>query len=132
MSSPPIKITPPPTPYVDHWNGTTQYQDLSLRRFTLSGVTNSSGQVTFNLTTDGTATGPALFSSIFAIQAIGVYTGATSTSVPNPYVQNIAGTLKTVTIGITTGTAISILGVLSIVFGGSGYTIYVTVEGQKA
>lgn len=100
-------------------------------------VTDANGQVTANLTTDGTPTGPALFTEIWQAQPF-KNPNATNSVAPIIGDPQVSANLKTLTCtfsrgGSTTlgGTLLSILGLVipGLVTVGSGISVIVKVEG---
>lgn len=117
----------------DHWNGTTQYRDSQLRRYTTVGTTNSSGRVTVNLTTTGLVGGPALFSQIFNPSAIGVDNSNVAIQSINMFIESISATQ--VVFRATRGTSVGVLlggTVVSTQFAGAGHIVYIEITGVKA
>lgn len=92
-------------------------------------ATTSGGTVTINVTSDGTASGAALFSTIYSAQ---VTTQANASSPKWPYASIATITSnKTFLINVLTGTTTGALGSASIIANtGQTVTVYLTVYGQ--
>ena len=119
-------------PYLDHWQGTTQYQTQALRRYTNSGVTDANGRVTFNLTTTGLAGGTALFTSVLSPQAIGVDGSGVAIQAINIFIESLTATQ--IVFRASRGTSVGVLiggTILSAQFAGAGYTIFADIVGVR-
>lgn len=118
------------TPTLDHWNGTTQYTNTQLRKYTNTGTTDSNGRVTFNMTENGLVGGTALFSSILSVNAIAVDNSGTAINVPLASVQSISATQCILRFVDGTSTGVLIGGtVISMEYTGAGHTVYVDITG---
>lgn len=120
------------SPYFDHWHGTTSYNSSQIRKYTNSGVTDSSGRVTFNLTQNGAVGGIALFNSILNAQGMGVDGSGVAIQAINVFVESISATQ--VVFRAIRGTSVGVLiggTIISTQFAGAGYTIYGEITGVK-
>lgn len=116
----------------DHWHNTTQYNASQLRVYTSSGTTDANGRVTFNMTTTGLSGGPALFSTVLNVEAIGVNNSGTAIQVPVASIQSVTATQCILRFIRGTSTGILIGGtVISAQYVGAGYTVYVKIIGVK-
>lgn len=101
-------------------------QKTSVKEF-FGSATVSSGNVTFNMTTDGTATGPAIFTNVYT-ESINLFVF----DVANQYQfsgLSIAASKKTLT--ITVGRLGSVLiGIIQFVTAANGVTVYLQVKGD--
>lgn len=118
------------TPYVDHWHGTTQYNNTQLRRYTNSGTTDANGRVTFQLTQTGIAGGTALFTALLSAQAMGVDGSGTAIQGVFFITESLSATAITFRAIRGTSTGVLIGGtVVSAQFAGAGYTTYTDIVG---
>lgn len=104
------------------WNGTTQRNRSEYDQYMNSGVTDANGRIVFNLTTDGTASGPAVFSAIHSVDAI---CGSNSTNfslLPYFFVETVSANNKQITIR----------GIAQKAFAPSGVVGSITVTGLPA
>lgn len=79
------------------WVGTTSTESSSLTEYVGSGVPDQDGIVFFNLTTDGTASGPAIFSSILNVQVSAEFPATDAVNLKKTitaYLHNISTNLK--------------------------------------
>lgn len=114
------------------YNGITKRNNSEYDAFFSSGTTDANGRITFNLTTDGTATGPAMFSAIHTVNAITQSTSTTIANLPSFYVETISANLKQITIrGIAAQAGLVILGIAisQQAFAGAGITGLISVWG---
>lgn len=70
----------------------------------------SSGTATFQPTTDGTAGGGALFSTMLAVQFTAELNTAVASAVPVAGLKSVSGDFKTVVANVITPTVLGILG----------------------
>lgn len=104
----------------DIWVDTTKKQLSELVRYIHSANADASGNHTFNLTTDGTASGAAIFSSILSIQGIVRFNTTVIKDAPLVYVKNISVNLKQLDVrAVTSGGAAA----------GTSHVIYIHVIG---
>lgn len=73
-------------------------------------ATTTSGVATFNPTADGTGSGAALFGTVAAVHATAEANTATMTSVPHAALKAVSGSKQAVTINVTVGTVLGVLG----------------------
>jgi len=119
-------------PYVDHYHGTTQYNNQQLRKYTNINTTDANGRVTLQLTTTGIAGGTALFTSLLAINAIGSDGSGTAIQAPMLIVESATATQVVLRAVRGTQTGVLIGGtVTSAQFAGSGLTVYTQIIGVK-
>lgn len=114
------------------FNGTTQRNNSEYTNYYNSGTTDANGRITFNLTTDGTATGTALFSAIHGVSAICQSNSTTISSLPYFFVETISTNLKQLTIraiSSQSGLVILGIGVSQSSFVGAGITGRITING---
>lgn len=79
------------------WVGSTRTESSTLIEYISSGIPNQDGAVFFNLTTDGTASGPAIFSQILNISATAEFPAVDGTTLKKAitaYIHNISPNLK--------------------------------------
>lgn len=94
----------------DVYNGTTRYEQGATREWVGSALTNSNGRATFYLTSDGTGSGTALFSSIFGVpQTNCIFAGANAYDTPNAVVESISADRKTVVVRLVRGRVLLLL-----------------------
>lgn len=95
---------------------------------TLTGVTDASGFVMFNLTRDGTAGGIALFTAIHSINSTAQFNSATATDVPRTAIRSVSGDLKQVQVAVTDGRVLTVVGATEEAVA-AGLTVYLEVIG---
>lgn len=118
------------TPYIDHWHGTTQYNNTQLRKYTAVGTTDANGRVTFNMTQNGLVGGVALFSSVLSVNAIAVDNSGNAIQVPLASIQALTATQCILRFVDGTSTGVLIGGtVVSMQYTGAGYSVYVEMTG---
>lgn len=125
ISMTPVGVT------ADVWNGTTQIT-TGVRHYVNNALTDSNGQITFNLTTTGLVGGTALFSQILSVHVIGLDGSGNPLQAPFFVVDSMSTTQVRIRgiRGTTTGVLIG-GNILSNQFAGSGYTAYITIMGLK-
>lgn len=117
-------------PILDHWNGTTQYNNSQLRSWTATGTTDANGRVTFNFTQNGLAGGTPLFTTILYANAIAVDNSGNPIQVPLSSIQSITNTQVIFRFVDGTSTGVLIGGtVVSMQYTGAGYTVYANALG---
>lgn len=102
---------------------------------TYSGTTDSNGNVVFNLTSDNTSSGSALFSSISAAIPTSYDGSGVATQAPNAFNVSWTNSGKTLTVRVNRGTSTSVLiggTIHSDQFAGAGYFVELIVIGTKA
>ena len=114
------------TPVLDHWQGATQRQNVTLRTWSNTGTTDANGRVTFNLTQNALLGGKALFTTILTAQGIGVDASGSSVQSPQFFVESVSAT-QIVFRGVR-GTIV-VLGGNSMQFVGAGITVYAFAMG---
>jgi len=87
-------------------------------------VTTTGGVATLCLTDDGTATGTALFTNIFSIQATAEANTAEAAQVPLPSIKSLSADKKTLAINVIVPAS------PESVFAPDGTKVYVTVTGD--
>lgn len=95
-------------------------------------TTSTSGVATFNVTDDGTSSGNAIFSSILTGTATPQANTSTATSVPNTAVKTISANNKVITVNVTVGTTIGLLGGPTLAFAPDGTVVNGFVVGVLA
>lgn len=79
------------------WSNSTPTESSTLTEFISSGVPNQDGVVLFNLTTDGTAGGPAIFSQILNVNVSVEFAASDTAGLKRQitvYIHNISSNLK--------------------------------------
>lgn len=89
------------------------------KKLTTSG---GSGTAIDTLTVEGTASGTALFSTIYSVSLTPVYSDTIATDIPFAYVKSIGASNKTITVRVIKGTANGPAD--------SGTEVYMTVTGR--
>src|SRR6185312_7567095 len=97
------------------WNGT---------------ATTTTGIATFNPTVDGTPTGTAIFTNIYAVQAIAANNTTTEINYMFASLKQIVAGNKTITINVGSGTNIPAGGGDSIITAPDGTPVYLTIFGN--
>lgn len=103
-----------------------------VKTFYAPGVTNSAGEVTLNLTTDNTPTGPAIFTEIWFNAARAMAPAESVSNAVQNYVKNQTANLKSTTHGFYRANALNlVLGLLYNPFAstGAGVPVQFRVEG---
>lgn len=117
-------------PTLDHWHGTTQYNNSQLRTWSGTGTTDANGRVTFHFTENGLAGGVPLFTTILNASAIAVDNSGSATQVPLPSIQSLNSTQVIFRFVDGTVTGVLIGGTItSMQYVGAGYTVYATAIG---
>lgn len=95
--------------------------------YTSKFLTNNSGIVIDTLTTNGSASGTAIFTHIYSVQISGKYAGSTVSISSQSY--TVSGNLKTINVNVAAGvTAVLSLATLGLV--GSGVEISLLIIGD--
>lgn len=89
----------------------------------------TTGVATFFPTSDGTATGTALFTNIYSIQATASLNTSTATAVSLAGVKTIAANKKTITVNAVDGVVLAALGA-TMEFSPDGTYVYLTIIGK--
>ena len=111
---------------------TTARNTSEYAQYFSSGVTDANGRITFNLTTDGTTNGPAIFSAIHSYNCICLSNSTIIASLPNYFVESISVNLKQITVrGMSSQALLTILGisVAQAAFIGAGVDGHIQVWG---
>lgn len=90
-------------------------------------LTNGSGVIIDTLTTNGVATGTAIFTHIYSVQLSGKYAGSIVSIPLQGY--TVAGNLKTITVNVGSGTILSLLGA-TILAVSSGIEVSILIVGD--
>lgn len=106
---------------------------VEVKEYVNSGTT-ANGIVTFNLTTDGTATGPALFKNVLAVTPSVMLNAVNPGDAPKVSVRSISTDRKTLVVQASRpGAAVTLLSTSLLsadVWVPNGTTIYVRVTGE--
>ena len=112
--------------------GATLVNSGGVRTLFIAATTNSSGEITVNMTEEGTSTGTAIFTEIWSITATANINATGPADAVQSYRKSLAGNLKTATYGFYKANAVTItLGLLLVPVAsiGAGTSIFVRVEG---
>lgn len=112
--------------------GTTRRSNSEIDNYFGTGVTDSNGRITFNLTVDGTPTGTAIFSSILNVSAITKSNSTVISNLPNFFLESISSDMKQIVLRGTasqSGLVLLGVGVSQVAFVGAGITGLVAVAG---
>ncbi|MBI2013559.1 MAG: hypothetical protein HYS87_01910 [Candidatus Colwellbacteria bacterium] len=107
------------------------YQNQTLKtgaKIWTGSATTSSGVATFNPTDDNTASGTAIFTNVYSIQAT-AEGGSTPITSPLASIRTVSGDNKTITIAAVTGTNLGALG-NTVGNAPDGTTVYLTIIGD--
>lgn len=106
---------------------------VEVKEYVNSGTTTN-GLVTFNLTTDGTSTGPALFKNVLAVTPSVMLNATNPGDAPKVSVRSISTDRKTLVVQASRpGAAVTLLSTSLLsadVWVPNGTTIYVRVTGE--
>jgi len=112
--------------------GATLVNNGGVRTMFISATTNSSGEISINMTEEGTSGGTAIFTEIWSITATANINATGPADAVQSYRKTLAANLKTATYGFYKANAVTItLGLLLVPVAsiGSGTSILVRVEG---
>lgn len=98
------------------------------RKFVGTATTDANGVATFYATTDGTASGSALFNNIMTVHATTRNNTASAIAVPIASVKEISSG-KTITVNVVTGRNLLALGATT-AFAGAGITVDLVILGN--
>jgi len=111
----------------------TLYQNQNIKTATkiwTGSATTTSGVATFTPTDDNTASGNALFTNIYSVQATAQNNTGTAINVPSAAIKLIAANKKSITVNVVTGQNIGILGAASAVFAADGTVVTIQIVGD--
>ena len=112
------------------YSGTTRKRDVLI--WTGSAVTSSSGTISAIITTDGTATGPSMFSDIFFASAQHTLASTTPLAGCFAFLRGYTTGLKTAEFFACKGVNVGLGGGNTIVAAPASQTFFVTVIGTSA